>query len=263
VGKITKTVNNNYSSIASPGSTFNRRISQDSDTFARNDVDALGEALDDHDHSSNKGLAINSIPSGGLTIAGGLTVSTVGATITAGNLGIGTAQAANYGVQFAGSVTAMSAVTASLAMQGTVTAAANSDTLYGVLSANTFNAASHTSVVVYGGYFSTGTISNWGQTGTNGYGVRAVAPTGAAVDNVTLWCSGTPSGGTNNWGIVVDGGGFKIVGTYDFHNAAVANGGGSAPTFGTIGGSGPTTAAQNAWLQVQVAGTNSWIPIWR
>lgn len=40
-------------------------------------------------------------------------------------------------------------------------------------------------------------------------------------------------------------------------------GGGAVPTFGTIGGTGPATAAQNSWLKIQINGTYSWIPIWR
>ncbi|MGH7743932.1 MAG: hypothetical protein ACREQ5_03820 [Candidatus Dormibacteria bacterium] len=44
----------------------------------------------------------------------------------------------------------------------------------------------------------------------------------------------------------------------------VALGGGAAPTFGTIGGSGPGTAAQFAWLKVvDDAGTTGFIPYWR
>jgi len=46
-------------------------------------------------------------------------------------------------------------------------------------------------------------------------------------------------------------------------NNGVAMGGGAAPTFGTIGGSGPATAAQNSWLKLNIAGTASYIPIWR
>lgn len=67
---MTKTVNTNYTSISAPGSTFNRRISADSDTFARNDIDALGEALDDHVHDgAGKGLypvltSVNVAPGG-------------------------------------------------------------------------------------------------------------------------------------------------------------------------------------------------------
>lgn len=49
----------------------------------------------------------------------------------------------------------------------------------------------------------------------------------------------------------------------DFRNAVIALGGGSAPTFGTIGATGPATAGQNSWLKIKIAGTDSYIPIWR
>ena len=45
-------------------------------------------------------------------------------------------------------------------------------------------------------------------------------------------------------------------------NAPVALGGGAAATLGTIGGAGPTAAAQAQWIQVQVNGVNHWIPAW-
>lgn len=49
-----------------------------------------------------------------------------------------------------------------------------------------------------------------------------------------------------------------------FGKALVALGGGAAPTLGTIGGSGPTTAAQNAWLEVKDSGgATMWIPVWK
>lgn len=49
-----------------------------------------------------------------------------------------------------------------------------------------------------------------------------------------------------------------------FSNAAErqALGGGVAPTLGTIGGTGPATAAQNGWLIVFIGGTPYYIPIW-
>lgn len=40
-------------------------------------------------------------------------------------------------------------------------------------------------------------------------------------------------------------------------------GGGAAPTLGTIGGSGPTGAAQARWLRVEIDGTPSFIPVWQ
>jgi hypothetical protein len=46
--------------------------------------------------------------------------------------------------------------------------------------------------------------------------------------------------------------------------ALVALGGGAAPTLGTIGGSGPTVAGQNAWLELKdSAGATIWIPVWK
>lgn len=44
----------------------------------------------------------------------------------------------------------------------------------------------------------------------------------------------------------------------------VALGGGVAPTLGTIGGSGPATAAQNSWMRMRDSGGNFyWVPIWK
>jgi len=54
-------------------------------------------------------------------------------------------------------------------------------------------------------------------------------------------------------------------GLVDFRTAAasVALGGGAAPTFGTIGGSGPATAGQWGWVKVLVGGTATYLPGWR
>lgn len=49
-----------------------------------------------------------------------------------------------------------------------------------------------------------------------------------------------------------------------FGNGPDALGGGAAPVLGTIGGTGPTVAAQNAWMKhVDGAGNAYWAPIWR
>jgi hypothetical protein len=53
-------------------------------------------------------------------------------------------------------------------------------------------------------------------------------------------------------------------GVAQFGNGPNALGGGAAPAFGTIGGTGPTVAAQNAWMKhVDGAGVAYWVPIWR
>lgn len=46
--------------------------------------------------------------------------------------------------------------------------------------------------------------------------------------------------------------------------AIVAAGGGAAPTFTTIGGSGPATAAQNGWLKMtDSGGAACYVPVWK
>ena len=52
-----------------------------------------------------------------------------------------------------------------------------------------------------------------------------------------------------------------ILDSLDLNNG-VALGGGAAPTLGTIGGSGPTTAAQAQWLEIDIGGTPHWIAVW-
>lgn len=52
--------------------------------------------------------------------------------------------------------------------------------------------------------------------------------------------------------------------TVQFSTALVSLGGGAAPTLGTIGGTGPATAAQNSWLLLKDSGGNSfWVPVWK
>lgn len=41
-----------------------------------------------------------------------------------------------------------------------------------------------------------------------------------------------------------------------------ALGGGAAATLGTIGGSGPTAAAQAQWLEIEIGGVIHWVPAW-
>lgn len=54
----------------------------------------------------------------------------------------------------------------------------------------------------------------------------------------------------------------KGTGTFGVTAAQIANGGGAAPTLGTIGGSGPAAAAQSGWLKVKVGGNYRFVPIW-
>lgn len=48
-------------------------------------------------------------------------------------------------------------------------------------------------------------------------------------------------------------------------NGITGLGGGAAPTFGTIGGSGPTAAAQRGWYKIidSTTGNPFWVPVWQ
>lgn len=68
--------------------------------------------------------------------------------------------------------------------------------------------------------------------------------------------------------VLVGGSGSQINlgtgGEVQWGKALVALGGGAAPTFGTIGGSGPATAAQNTWMRVlDSTGAAFWVPAWK
>jgi hypothetical protein len=52
--------------------------------------------------------------------------------------------------------------------------------------------------------------------------------------------------------------------TLQYQKALIALGGGSAPTLGTVGGLGPSAAAQNSWAQFyDSTGAAFWIPVWK
>lgn len=74
-----------------------------------------------------------------------------------------------------------------------------------------------------------------------------------AADTLAFTLGGTERLRINSTGIIDFRGGANI-------NKAL--GGGAAPTLGTIGGSGPTTAAQNSWLLVHLSGNPFFIPVW-
>jgi len=53
-------------------------------------------------------------------------------------------------------------------------------------------------------------------------------------------------------------------GDVQWGRALDALGGGVAPTFGTIGGTGPTVAGQNSWMRViDSTGATFWVPVWK
>lgn len=84
---------------------------------------------------------------------------------------------------------------------------------------------------------------------------------GAGTNRYGLLITSNPSGGTLNYALRCTLGDARFDGRLDINNG-IALGGGAAPTLGTIGGSGPTAAAQAQWVEIDVGGTAHWIPVW-
>ena len=87
-------------------------------------------------------------------------------------------------------------------------------------------------------------------------------PGAATVNRVGLRIISNPSGGSGvNAALWVTAGLSQFDGRVDINNP-IALGGGATATLGTIGGSGPTTAAQAQWVEIDVNGVAHWIPAW-
>lgn len=82
---------------------------------------------------------------------------------------------------------------------------------------------------------------------TNRVGVRIISnPSGGSGVNAALWVTAGLS---------------RFDGRVDI-NQPIALGGGAAATLGTIGGTGPTAAAQAQWVEIDINGVSHWIPAW-
>ena len=87
-------------------------------------------------------------------------------------------------------------------------------------------------------------------------------PATATVNRVGLRILSNPSGGSGvNAALWCENGDAVFDGRVDINNG-VALGGGAAATLGTIGGSGPTAAAQAQWCEIDIGGVPHWIPVW-
>jgi hypothetical protein len=75
----------------------------------------------------------------------------------------------------------------------------------------------------------------------------------------TLYVSGAPIAGANATITTAHAAWFGAKIRVD---AAVALGGGGAPTFGTIGGTGPAAAAQNEWIEIHTQNGKRFVPAW-
>jgi len=88
---------------------------------------------------------------------------------------------------------------------------------------------------------------NVNQGSVDRFGVRILSnPTGGSGINAALWVTAGLS---------------RFDGRVDI-NRPIALGGGAAATLGTIGGAGPTAAAQAQWVEIDIAGVAHWIPAW-
>lgn len=136
--------------------------------------------------------------------AGNLSVS--GTSQLTGNVGIGGVPQTNIALAISGAGVVVSGNQIyGVQLAPTFASTGNGDQFFVHYIGPTLNAAGHTGVVVYQSYISSVVPANWGQAGTAGYGQRIVAPTGAATDNINLWLSGTPTGGTRNMSLLADG----------------------------------------------------------
>jgi len=75
----------------------------------------------------------------------------------------------------------------------------------------------------------------------------------------TLYVSGAPIAGAN---ATITNSHAAIFGARIRVDSAAALGGGAAPTVGTIGGSGPATAAQNEWIEIWTQNGKRFVPAW-
>lgn len=122
---------------------------------------------------------------------------------------------------------------------------------------NTIDLAT-SSVPIRTGYFGTALV-----VGTNPATVGTIALANAATiyarnaaNNANILALDVTSGNT----VRLAGGGDDI----QWGTVLIALGGGAAPTLGTIGGSGPATAAQNSWMRViDSTGAAFWVPAWK
>ena len=120
----------------------------------------------------------------------------------------------------------------------------NKNGIDGIIGATTARAGTFTALNANGGGALTGTWSNLGT-------VTTIDINGGTVDGTTIGGAAAAAGTFTA----------LAANTLDVNNG-IALGGGAAPTLGTIGGTGPTTAAQAQWLQVNIGGTTHWIPVW-
>ena len=224
------------------GTQFTIPIDETEQTNPTDFIIKANQALESHDHSSTRGLAVTRVgvlasphftgpivDSGGLTItAGGETITAGGLFVAAGNIGIGASVSPTVGLQLSGSITSGSTSQAGIASQVTfpTTATVAGDAVLAqaitVASAFTMTAATDFHALNISRGAGSTITSAYGLLvdlitagGTANYGIQVTCPTGASANNFGIYVTGTPSGGSNNAGIYMDGGtNLIIAGTF-------------------------------------------------
>lgn len=115
-----------------------------------------------------------------------------------------------------------------------------------------FSAGANLTVDHAMGYVATMTLNEPGIT----VGTGSVTDTAVLVINTAA-----TEGSGNNYGLWHRNGVLRVDSRLDVNNG-IALGGGAPATLGTIGGAGPTAAAQAQWVEIDVNGVAHWIPAW-
>lgn len=139
------------------------------------------------------------------------TVDSGGLTVTAGNIGIGTAASTNAGLTVFGTYTAIASAAYGVIVEGTVTASANSDSLMGLQVTTAWNTNGHSTVTCFAMQVNGGTATG----ALNAYALYINPPTGASNSNIGILCNGSvvvSSGGlgVTAGGITISAGGLTI-----------------------------------------------------
>lgn len=194
--------------------------------------------------------ATASLALGSITLSTGVVTSIAKLSIVSTMVNLNSNQAANGGFTFTGTVNV------SGARQYFVITPSSNTTTTGGTEVQFFEYQAHTNQFA----------SNTAVASQREFCIKAptyaFATAGGVIsDAATLYVSAAPIVGTNAaitraYSLWTDDGDVR------HDNIGVALGGGATPTLGTIGGSGPATAAQNKWARLNIDGTNYFIPVW-
>lgn len=225
---------------------------------------------DDAQTLSNKTLTAPVVNSGGLTV-------------TAGGVGIGGAPSpGTYGLIVGGTLATTTLSVAGISVLATFPSSATT-AIWGIEAAPSTAAAAFAATNMAAFHAAQGTrgagsgittnsgiyIEPMTNGSTDNYGVFVpVQPSGGSGSNVGVQVG--PTIGTIQAGIVVNNGivlansgpSVGVASTVGVTGTINALGGGATATLGTIGGSGPGSAAQFSWWRINDGTVAGWVPVW-